>query len=147
MKSKNKPRVVVDTNLLISATISSRGIPNKLVRAWQKNKFFLLISPRLIRELEEVSGRDKFGKYHVFLSEMEELVVDIKSSAELIESISEEYLSIHSRDPKDDHLIAASLVGNADYLVTGDEDLLILDGNPALGKLKIISARNFLKIL
>jgi len=47
------------------------------------------------------------------------------------------------RDPKDIHLLAA-LGGDADYLITGDADLLVLAGDPTLGPLRIITARAFL---
>lgn len=56
----------------------------------------------------------------------------------------EEQLPIRSRDPKDNKLLACALSTNADYLITGDEDLLILNGNPALGALKILTAKDFL---
>ncbi len=49
-----------------------------------------------------------------------------------------------TRDPKDDYLLAYALVGKADYLVTGDEDLLELEQVDAL---KIVTAREFLTVL
>jgi hypothetical protein len=51
------------------------------------------------------------------------------------------------RDPEDVHLLAAALGGNAAYLVTGDADLPILNGDPALGPLRIVAARAFLDAL
>ena len=59
----------------------------------------------------------------------------------------EKNLPIHSRDPKDDFLLSAALGGNADYLITGDEDLLILKDNPSLGKLRIITIKDFLEVV
>jgi putative PIN family toxin of toxin-antitoxin system len=56
-------------------------------------------------------------------------------------------LPIHVRDPKDDHLLAAALGGKADYLVTGDADLLTLDRDPKLPNLRILSVRSFLDLL
>lgn len=142
--SKQSFRAVIDTNLLISAVIAPKGLPNKLIRAWQKDRIILIFSPRLIRELEEVSQRDKFKQYHLFTEQAVELIDNIKAFAEIITSIPEEQLSIRSRDPKDDKLLACALSANVDYLITGDEDLLILNGNPALGNLKIITAKDFL---
>ncbi|HEV8160029.1 MAG TPA: putative toxin-antitoxin system toxin component, PIN family, partial [Pyrinomonadaceae bacterium] len=46
------------------------------------------------------------------------------------------------RDPKDDKLLELALSGNADFLVTGDKDLLVL--NPFRGGVKIITPREFL---
>ncbi len=145
--SKQIFRVVIDTNLLISAVIALKGLPNKLIRAWQKDRITLIFSSRLIRELEEVSQRDKFKQYHLFNEQIVELVDNIKASAEIIPSIPEEQLPIHSRDLKDDKLLACALSTNVDYLITGDEDLLILNGNSALGNLKIITAKDFLNLI
>jgi predicted nucleic acid-binding protein len=54
-------------------------------------------------------------------------------------------LPLHSRDPKDDKLLALALGGNADYLITGDQDLLVLNDNPGLENLRIITAAVFLQ--
>ena len=55
-----------------------------------------------------------------------------------------ETIPVAVRDPKDTHLLAAALGGNAAFLVTGDADLLVLNGDPALGPLRIVTARAFL---
>lgn len=144
---KGNLRVVIDTNLLISAVIASVGFPNKLIRSWQRDRITLITSPRLLRELEEVSQRDKFRSYRLFKEQMVELVDDIKASAEIISSMPDEQLSIRSRDPKDDRFLSCALSSDVDYLITGDEDLLVLSGNPALGKLKIITAKEFLDLI
>ena len=54
-------------------------------------------------------------------------------------------LPLHSRDPKDDKLLALALGGNADYLITGDNDLLVLEGHSEIGNLRIITAAAFLQ--
>lgn len=146
MKRASKPRAVIDTNLLISAAIAPKGLPNKLIRVWQNSKIILVISPQLIQELEEVAQRDKFKNYHLFKDQSLELVNSIKASAEVIPSLTEEQLSIHSRDLKDDKLLACAISSEADYLVTGDEDLLILKDNSKLGPLRIVTVRQFLKL-
>jgi predicted nucleic acid-binding protein len=54
-------------------------------------------------------------------------------------------LPLHSRDKKDDKFLACALGGNCDYLITEDEDLLVLNGKRELGKLQIITAHDSLK--
>jgi PIN domain len=54
-------------------------------------------------------------------------------------------LPLHSRDKKDDKFLACALGGNCDYLVTEDDDLLVLNGKPELGKIQIGTAYEFLK--
>lgn len=141
---KDNPRVVIDTNLLISATIAPKGFPNKLIQNWQRDKITLIISPKLLLELDRVSQRDKFRGYYLFKEQMVELIDNIKASAEVIPSMTEEQLPIRSRDPKDDKLLSCALSADVDYLITGDEDLLELKNNAALGKLKIITVKDFL---
>lgn len=51
------------------------------------------------------------------------------------------------RDPKDVHILAAALNGGADYLVTGDDDLLEHQNDPRLGTLRIVTVARFLAIL
>ncbi|HSH81667.1 MAG TPA: putative toxin-antitoxin system toxin component, PIN family, partial [Herpetosiphonaceae bacterium] len=48
------------------------------------------------------------------------------------------------RDVKDAHVLAAALDGSADYLITGDDDLLVLADDPRLGTLQIVTIRVFL---
>jgi predicted nucleic acid-binding protein len=54
-----------------------------------------------------------------------------------------EMVPVAVRDVKDIHLLVAALGGNTDYLVTGDDDLLILNGDPALGSLRIVTVRTY----
>ncbi|MBI4035696.1 putative toxin-antitoxin system toxin component, PIN family [Candidatus Daviesbacteria bacterium] len=148
MPKVSKLKVVIDTNLLISAIITARSNPDKVIQIWKKDIFILLVSQQLMSELEEVISRKKFLNYHaVFKEKGEELIASLKAAAEAVDPLPVEKLPIHSRDPKDDYLLSASLGGKADYLVTGDEDLLVLQTNPNLGKLQIITIKEFLSKL
>ena len=145
MQKGNKLRVVLDTNLLLSSIIIPESTPDKIIQAWTNDLFILIVSRELIQELEDVTSRKKFLKhYRLFKQRSKELIASLESAAELLESLPKKDLQIHSRDPKDDFLLACALEGGADYLITGDRDLLVLNGNPSLGKLKIISAKDFL---
>lgn len=146
MKDGNKARIIVDTNLLISAAISSNSPADKLIASWQKDTFNLIISPEQLEEIRDVSKRKKFESYPKFLERIEELIETLGFTAEEVEALPEKDLPIHSRDSEDDFLLSAALGGNADYLITGDEDLLELRDNPALGKLRIITVKDFLEL-
>lgn len=148
MKKVNKIRALLDVNLLISVIIVPESKPDKIIQSWLKDTFNLLISHSLLDELDDVTSRRKFSQiYPLFEERSKRLKETLKIGADLIEPLLNRELPIHTRDPKDDYLLASALGGDADYLVTGDEDLLILNGNPALGKLKIISVKDFLSIL
>jgi predicted nucleic acid-binding protein len=61
--------------------------------------------------------------------------------------LAEDQLPLLVRDSNDTYLLSASFGGNANYLVSGDNDLLDLADDDRLGKLQIVSARDFLSIL
>ena len=144
--SKNL-KVVVDTNLFISALIRG-GLPFKVVESSLKNKFTLTVTEELFQELISVLMREKiFRKYDITATNIHWLIEGIKTKAHFVEPLNNQDLPIHSRDPKDDPLLACSFASGADYLVTGDEDLLTLKENPKLGNLKIVTAGEFVKLL
>lgn len=142
MPDQNPPRVVIDTNILISAIIVAGNVPDKIIKAWKDGLIILLLSGEILEEIKEVAGRDKFKKkYQNFGVRAEELIEVLELATETVDpKIS---LPIHCRDAKDDKLLTAALGGEADYLVTFDEDLLDLNGNPALGDLIIVYPNEF----
>jgi putative PIN family toxin of toxin-antitoxin system len=148
MKKGNSPRVVLDTNIIISGIIIPQSIPGKIFEVWQKDDFILLVSQGILQEINQVLLRDHISKnYHLSLEKIEGLIKSLKSAAELLIPIKKEELKIHCRDAKDDLILALAIGGNADYLVTGDKDLLVLKKEKGIGKLKIVSAKEFLACL
>jgi len=147
MTTTNKPSVVIDTNLFISGIIRG-GTPYKLLKAWQQNKFSLITAQNLFDEIIEVFGRDEiYKKYNINQREIQQLLKGIKLNAVFITPFDVSDLPVQSRDPKDNKLLTCALGGKVDYLVTGDSDLLVLNGDPALGKLKIVSTKEFLNLI
>jgi putative PIN family toxin of toxin-antitoxin system len=96
-----------------------------------------LVSVPVLLELADVLNRPKFDKY-VTHDERMRFMVNFLKVAEMTE-ISESITVC--RDPKDDKLLELAVSGTADFLVTGDKDLLVL--NPFRG-VEIISPREFL---
>jgi len=64
-----------------------------------------------------------------------------------IQAPEKRQLPVEVRDPKDEMILASALGGKADYLVTGDDDILVLQDDARLGKLQIVTARAFLNLL
>ena len=147
MVSRNKLTAVLDTNLFISAIIKG-GTPYKLLKAWQQDKFSIITSEDIFDEIVEVFKRPEiYQKYDINLEEVEELLEGVKLNAFFVTPLNINDLPIHCRDPKDDKLLSCGVAGKADYLITGDKDLLDLNENPVLKELKIITVREFLNIL
>jgi putative PIN family toxin of toxin-antitoxin system len=139
-------RVVVDTNVLVSAAISHRGLPRRVLDAWEHGSFQLLMADAMLAEVTDVLHRDAIRqKYHLTDEQIAQLVHDLTVATERV--IPHEPPPVSSRDPKDDPLLAVALSGHADYLITGDDDLLVLQGDPRLGTLQIVTARDFVQLL
>ena len=114
-------RVVLDTNVLISAALSSLG-KSFACLSWVLDNAALIFSRELLDELESRLARPKFSKY-VDESRRRAFVADVALSAIQVELSG---LLRVCRDPDDDKLLEIAVVGRADCLVTGDQDLLIL---------------------
>jgi putative PIN family toxin of toxin-antitoxin system len=139
-------RAVVDTNQFVSGLISKVGLPYQLIEAFRHGSFTLLISPSLRAEVEEVLQRDKFRiRYRISDDEREQFLFLLDALA--VPVTPRRRLPVHIRDPKDERVLAAALGGRADYLVTGDDDLLVLNGDPRMRTLKIVTVREFLDLL
>jgi uncharacterized protein len=114
-------RVVLDTNVLISAILSPLGKPFACL-SWVLDNAILLVSSELLDELESRLARSKFSKY-VDDQRRRAFVADLRLSAVQVELSG---LVRASRDPDDDKLLEIAVCGRADCLVTGDQDLLVL---------------------
>lgn len=133
--SNKRLRGVFDNNVLISVVLLA-GVPREAFDRLLDIGTVLISFPVLL-ELADVLNREKFDKY-VTHDERMRFMVSFLKVAEIIE-ISETIIAC--RDPKDDKLLGLVVSGNADFLITGDKDLLVLD--PFRG-VKIITPREFL---
>lgn len=143
--SRHRPRTVVDTNLFVSATLFERGNPYALRRAWLGGDFELLLSADHYAELVDVFDRPRLIKrYRVAAETLTELFMGLASATRIQPSPT---IPVHVRDSKDVKILAAAIGGDADYLVTGDADLLVHRNDLRLGKLGIVTVSEFLAIL
>ncbi|MEX1014846.1 MAG: putative toxin-antitoxin system toxin component, PIN family [Candidatus Paceibacterota bacterium] len=127
-------RIILDTNLWISFLISSKY--NQLDSLLFEEKCTLLFSQELLEEFIAVAKRPKLRKY-ISREEREALLDTIDEIAEFITVTSNVDLC---RDPKDNFLLSLALDGEADYLLTGDNDLLVLE---KVGETKIMKIADF----
>ncbi len=131
-------RVVLDTNLWISFLISKKY--DAIDQLFETDQIVLLFCDRLIQEFTEVALRPKFRKYFQ-ADDIEDLLLSFEAYGEQVAATSDVQLC---RDEKDNFLLNLALDGKADYLITGDVDLLIL--NP-VEQLKILTYQDFVQIL
>ncbi len=130
-------RVVLDTNIRISALTVQVGTPAAIYRAWQEGNFTLLTCTEHLDELRATLRKPAIAA-RIKPYNAGGLVNELKELAETIGSLPPVK---RSRDPADDFLLALSEAGKADYLVTGDKSgLLALDRHKTT---RILSAREF----
>jgi putative PIN family toxin of toxin-antitoxin system len=129
-------RYVFDTNVIVSAALIAESVPR---RAFDQalDRGTILISAPVLLELAEVLSRPKLNKYLLEEERMRFLVALLKKT-ELV-GITETVTAC--RDAKDNKILELAVSGMADYIITGDEDLIVLD--PFRG-MPILPPREFL---
>jgi putative PIN family toxin of toxin-antitoxin system len=136
---RNKPeRIILDTNLWISFLISKDFA--KLDKILFSGKCRLVFSEELMQEFLQVASRPKFKKYFS-PDDLEAILETIEDYADFCHVTT---ITTLCRDPKDNFLLSLAIDGEADYLLTGDNDLLDL-GNA--GKARIINITTYLQNL
>lgn len=135
-------RAVLDTNQLVSSLLSTQGLQAQLIDAWRRRAYVLLLAPGQIDEVGEVLARPKVArKYPVSPGDRGAFLDLLRAEAILLPDAPAPAVC---RDPDDDYVLGCAMAGAADYLVTGDADLL------SLGKYKGVSiaeAREFLSVV
>ncbi len=119
-------RVLVDTNVLVSRLLlpsSSHSAISRVIDGAVKGTFTLLLSEDVLGELHELRARKAYLRERIAEDDIGDFVLILRSVAEIIPRQTDPIPAV-LRDPRDDFLLVAALFGNADYLVTGDRDLL-----------------------
>ena len=115
-------RAVIDTGIFVSALIRPQGRTGVVLQALKDKRFTLIYSTDILVEIIDVLGRDKFrSKYHISPDDIAALIDLIRLRGELVIPSQKQTVC---RDPKDDIFLEAALEGEAEYIVSGDFDLL-----------------------
>ena len=117
-----RERVVLDTNALVSRLLLPESPPGRAVRR-AVDESDVLMSAATLAELADVLSRPKFDRY-VTIEERQGFLRRLGEIAELVEIVSPVRAC---RDPRDDKFPEVAVSGGADFIVTGDADLLALD--------------------
>jgi putative PIN family toxin of toxin-antitoxin system len=132
-------RYVFDTNVIISALLFNTSVPGQAFSR-SLDKGTILISQSVVQELNDVLGREKFNRY-VTREERETFLESLIRESELVE-LTETIETC--RDPKDDRILELAVNGNASFIVTGDDDLLVM--NP-FRSIQIVTPATLLQLL
>jgi len=129
---------VVDTNIWISFLLG-RSL-DSLINSIKSRQIEIFFSPELYDELFNVITRQKFKPYFtdIKIAEINEII------SRNVKNIEPDCIITDCRDPKDNFLLELAVSAQADYLITGDSDLLALD---PFHNVRIIKARDFEEIM
>lgn len=138
-------KVVVDTNIFISGLIIPHGYPYQLLRLWQDDALDLVSCQELAEKIKEVLLRPKIQKKYAtdvsLVNHVLRLIERYSVSAKMGSS------DIKVRDAQDQFLLDLAVGAKANYLVSGDDDVLSLAMDKRLGNLKIVPPRYFVEHL
>ncbi len=129
-------KIVIDTNVIISAILFNNSPPGKAVKLANKLGQILL-SEVIFQERQKTITRKKFDRYLSYDSRRQ-ILSKLLLDSELVEIT--ETITI-CRDPKDNKFLDVAVSGQADLIITGDQDLLILNPFRAI---EIITVNEFL---
>jgi putative PIN family toxin of toxin-antitoxin system len=116
-------RVVIDTNVLVSSSMSTKGSPAHIFQYWREGAFELVVSEAILAEYRRALGYPRVRERHGYNPhEIDQLVADIRQSAILVAPGSA--LNVVSEDPDDNKFLECAVEGKAEYLVSGDTHLL-----------------------
>lgn len=129
--------VVIDTNILVSAFVFGGQVKHKLEQIVAHEDIHLITSSAINSELEEVLFREKFQRFQA------KRYLESQLSAFLADALTVpiEQVFTDCRDPKDNKFLNAAVNGHADFIITGDDDLLVL--HPFHG-VKIVTMTDFI---
>jgi putative PIN family toxin of toxin-antitoxin system len=138
-------RALLDTNVFVSYLLTPQetGSIRLIFRAFEIGQFTLLLPQQLFIEINEVVNNRPQLAHRIVPERFNRFREKLRSLAEVIPIIDETIPRL-TRDHKDDYLIAYAVVGEADYLVTGDKDLLVLG---SVGGVTIVTPVYFANLL
>ena len=140
-----QPTVVIDTQIILRATLNERSLPGKLLFDLGY-LYTLAISPAVRAEIADVLSRPKLRQKFPGLTDEStaRVLAVLDAGLQITPEITPEITPAVSRDPKDDMFLALAVESKATYLVSEDNDLLVLD--PYRG-IRILTVVEFLQAL
>lgn len=114
-------RVILDTNILVSALLVRTGTPSKIYRSWVEGDFLLVTCKEQLGELRSTLRKPAL-KARIRADQAGRMINNLNALALMVDSLP--YVQ-RSPDPEDDFLLATAEAGHADYLVTGDKSGLL----------------------
>ena len=136
-------RAVIDTNTLVSGLISPQGVPAQIIGHWQAGNFLLITSPTLLAELRRVLEYPRVAARLGWSEPERARFLNSLTTLALVTPGSLQLPGV-TRDPHDDAVVVCAVEGRAAFLVSGDQDLLVLRQYQGV---RMVTPREFLSLL
>ena len=137
---------VLDNNVLVSALLFPQSVPGKILKLWNQKKFQVVSSEPILEELHDVISRAKFvSRYHISTFLAQRIISGLNQNQ--IKLLQKSKLPFDIRDPKDIVFLDTAIQSKANYLVTGDQDLLVLANHKSIKPLKIVTPAEFIRLI
>lgn len=134
-------RAVLDTNIFLRALINPHSYCGRLLGDLA-DKYQLALSPAIIQEILEVLHRPRLRKKFPQITELDiERILDLFAQGFVVHPGAHPAIS---RDPDDEKFLACAKLAQADYLVSEDKDLLVLESYEGT---RICAAAEFIGVL
>jgi putative PIN family toxin of toxin-antitoxin system len=130
-------RIVLDTNVLVSMILGGRL--GSLIDHWDQKRFTIVVSAEIMAEYATVLARPKFGLPRDIV---ESIIAYVERKAEFVAPV--EVITEIAADPTDNMFLECAASGRADFLVSGDPDLNLLE---RFREIPIVTPRDFLTLL
>ena len=137
-------RVILDTNVLLAALISSHGPPDLIYRAWRAAHFELVTSRVQLDELRRVSRYPKLKS--ILPAHRIGAMINNMQRAVVVQHLPPLPIGIAASDPNDTFLLAMAISSDADYLVTGDARAGLLERGH-LARTQIVRPAEFCRLV
>ena len=137
-------KVLLDTNVFLSYLLTSnaRGTIATVVRTcFEHEDIDLLVPHEQIGELASKVATKDYFRTRIPNTLIQTLIQELTTYCTLPPQLED--IKAYTRDPKDDYLVAYAIVNEADYLITGDNDLLVLG---RVGALEVVTPTQFIDI-
>ena len=115
-------RVVLDTNVVISAVLSPAGPPAQVLHAWRAGAFEVVVSEPILREYRQALGYPHVQtRHHLAAPDLDRIIAGFLAVAIFV--APRQHLAVVAEDPDDDRFLECALEGGAEYIVSGNKHL------------------------
>lgn len=136
-------RVVLDSNVVVSGLIAPKGVPGRILQAWEEGGFQLIVSPALLLEYRRALGYDRVRERHQ--RDDDQLDALVSSFARFgVLTDPQHRVAVITADSTDNRILECAESGEATHIVSGDRHLLQIE---RYADIPILAPRDFIEIL